>query len=137
MADLTGAWIEHPSRWSVALPVTSARDGLEHLVADEAMTGNAGRYVALCGRAVWAASLACPAGRSCQSCVAAHTSDAASRRRYPAGLWAWLNPIRCRRHRASEATAFPDVALPVCEPESSLPAQGLVLPPPVHRRRPR
>lgn len=47
MADLTDARNERPARRAVAVLVTSARDGLEHLVADKAMApGNAGRYVA-------------------------------------------------------------------------------------------
>jgi hypothetical protein len=41
--------------------VTSSWDGFEHLVVEETMTPqHAGRCVALCGRTVWAAALACP-----------------------------------------------------------------------------
>ena len=136
MTDLTSDGDERQA-WRV-VAVTSAEDGLEHLVADEAMAlENAGRYVALCGRAVLAAALVCPPGRPCRACVEVRTSDAASgRQQRRVGMWAWLNPIRRHRHRAAAPTPLPDVTLPVCEPEFSRFPQGLVLPAPVHQSRP-
>lgn len=107
MADVTGARNERPARRAV--PVTSARDGFEHLVADEAMaSGTGGHYPALCGRVVWAAALVCPPGPRCPACVAACTPDPSRqqrlhRQRRP-GVWTLLNPIRGRRHRAAGAT---------------------------------
>ncbi len=72
---MAGAGDEHPMRRT--LPVTSVRDGLEHLVADEVMTHwSAGRYVAVGGREMWArcaarflaASLVEPGRAQCQPC---------------------------------------------------------------------
>ncbi|MGH3901988.1 MAG: hypothetical protein ACRDTA_27800 [Pseudonocardiaceae bacterium] len=58
--------------------MTSARDGFEHLVAESAMTpGSAGRYVAGCGRVVWAAALASPPRPRCPACVTVRNPDAA------------------------------------------------------------
>lgn len=66
----------------VVLPVTSAHDGLEHLVAEEMMTiGNAGRYTGLCGRRVWAAVLACPPGPPCRGCIVVHHAHELGRQR--------------------------------------------------------
>lgn len=109
MTDLTGARNQCPGRRVVVVPVTSVRDGLEHLVADEAMTpGSAGRYVASCGDVVWAAALACPPGPRCPACVAARTPDPASGRRrhcqHRPGVGAWWNLILRRRHGAAGAT---------------------------------
>lgn len=130
MAGMTGTGDGRRAWRTVAVPVTSVRDGFEHLVADAAMTpGSAGRYVALCGRAVLAAALACPPGPRCSACVAARTADPVRQRRRHRrrrlGVWAWLSPVR-RHHRAARATGFPDVTLPVYEWESSRPAHGLV-----------
>ncbi len=105
MTDLTGVRNERPARRAV--PVTSVRDGLEHLVADEAMTlRSAGVYLALCGRAVWAAALACPPGPRCPACVAARTLGSANRhhRQHRPGVWTWLNSVQRRRHRTAGAT---------------------------------
>lgn len=78
MAELTAAEGEPPSR---VLGVTCARDGREHLVADEAMTpANAGRYPALCGHAVWAAVLASPTGPPCAQCATVRATHHTSRR---------------------------------------------------------
>lgn len=143
MADLIGGGDGCLVKQAVALPVTSVRDSLEHLVADEAMTpGNAGHYIALCGRDVSAAALACPAGPPCPACVTARTSDAANQRRRHRqdrpGIWAWLNPARLRRHRRlAGPVPFPDIALPLAEPKSPRPRQGLIPPPSVHQRLPR
>lgn len=66
MAGMTGAGDERRAWRIFAVPVTSTRDGFEHLVADTEMApGSAGRYVALCGRSVWAAALVCPPGPRC------------------------------------------------------------------------
>lgn len=96
-----------------AVRVTSVRDGREHLVAQEAMTpGSAGQYPALCGRRVWAAALACPAGRPCPACFAVGTAYAAGarrRRQHRTELWAWLNRLR-RRVRVVESAPLPDAA---------------------------
>lgn len=142
MAGVTGAGDGRRAWRSIAVPVVSARDGLEHLVAESTMTpGSAGRYVACCGRVVWAAALACPPGPRCPDCVAARTSEPARQRRrhrqHRPGVRTWLNPVRRHHHRAAGAVALPDVALPVHKPESPRPAQGLVPPPPAHRRLPR
>ncbi|MGQ0778504.1 MAG: hypothetical protein ACT4NY_29525 [Pseudonocardiales bacterium] len=103
MTDLSRAG----DRRAVALSVTCGRDGREHLVAEEAMTiGSAGRYPALCGHAVWAVALACPAGPPCRACAAIRNPDTPSARRYRRkhrpGVWArlaaWLNRVRLRRH---------------------------------------
>jgi hypothetical protein len=109
MAALTGAPHGRPVHHAVALPVTSARDGLEHLVLDEAMTpANAGHCVALCGRALWAAALACPPGPQCRACNAVRDADADSarscHRQRPHGLWAWLCLVRRGRYRAAGTT---------------------------------
>lgn len=80
MAELTGA--DDESRRGLVLPVTSAHDGLEHLVAEDMMTiGNAGRYTGLCGRRVWAAVLACPPGPPCPGCIAVRYARLPGRRR--------------------------------------------------------
>ncbi|MGH3778986.1 MAG: hypothetical protein ACRDRR_25175 [Pseudonocardiaceae bacterium] len=98
--------------------MTSALDGFEHLVADAAIApGNAGRYGALCGRDVWAAALACPAGRRCRACVAVHNADVVGRPRHrrPSRRGAWARLVRMlRRPRPvwSESDQFPDVTLP-------------------------
>ena len=109
MAALTEAHDRHPARHTVALPVTSARDGLEHLVVDEAITpGNSGYCVAFCGRAVWAAALVCPPGPQCPACIAVRDADAGSkRRRHRQRLpvwWTRLNLVRRGRHRAAGTT---------------------------------
>lgn len=58
MTDVTGAGDGRRTWRTIVVPVVSAGDGVEHLVAESAMTpGSAGRYVACCGRVVWAASL--------------------------------------------------------------------------------
>ncbi|MGH3815520.1 MAG: hypothetical protein ACRDUV_24230 [Pseudonocardiaceae bacterium] len=106
MAGMTGGRNGRRGLRTVAVPVTSARDGFEHLVADAAMTpGSAGRYVSLCGRSVWAAALACPPGPRCPACVAARTPDPAMQRRRHRqrrpGVWAWLSLVWRRRHRAA------------------------------------
>lgn len=110
MADLAGAGDERPVRRGVALPVTSARDGLEHLVADESMTPeNAGRYVALCGRTVWAAALACPAGKPCSACIAVRRLAVVDGRRRERtdrhGMWARLTTRLRRQPRARHAVS--------------------------------
>ena len=76
-------------------------------------SGSAGRYVALCGDAVWAVALACPPGPRCPVCVAARTPDPASERhchrQHQPGVWAWLNLVRGRHHRvAGAAGVAPD-----------------------------
>lgn len=110
MAGVTSVG-DGPAWWTVAVPVTSTRDGFEHLVADgDGMTpGSAGRYVALCGRAVWAAALVCPPGPRCRACVAVCTPEPASVRRHRREqrsrlLWAWLNPVWRLCRRAAWAT---------------------------------
>lgn len=73
---------------AVVFPVTSVRDGLEHLVTDEAMTiGNPDRYLALCGHRVLAAALVCPPGPPCPTCVAVRSADAAGDRRHRRTAW--------------------------------------------------
>lgn len=54
-----------------ALTVIDAQTGEAHQVADEAVdTGrSSGRYVAVCGTDVLAASLTTPAVKNCQSCA--------------------------------------------------------------------
>lgn len=90
------------SRRALLVPVTSSRDGFEHLVVEETMRPrHGGRWIALCGYAVWAAALACPPGRRCPACSAACHADAAdgphqrrllNRRR---GAWArWVGLLR-------------------------------------------
>ncbi|MGH3947449.1 MAG: hypothetical protein ACRDRY_09575 [Pseudonocardiaceae bacterium] len=115
---MTGARDERRAWRTVAVPVTSALDGLEHLVADAAIApGNAGRYGALCGRNVWAAALACPAGPRCPACVMVHNADVVGppRHRLPnrRGTWARLvSTLRRPRPARSESDQFPDVTLP-------------------------
>ena len=106
MAALTSAYSERPVPHTGALLVTSARDGLEHLVVDEAIRpGNAGYCVAVCGRALWAAALACPPGPRCPACIAVRDVSTGSKRgrdrRHHPELWAWLNLLRRGRHRAT------------------------------------
>lgn len=77
---MTGANDDHHP---VVLPVTSARDGREHLVAEHLMTiGSAGRYPALCGHRVWATALACPSGPPCRACLAVRNPRSSGRRRH-------------------------------------------------------
>jgi hypothetical protein len=92
---------------AVVLRVTCARDGREHLVAEELMTpGSAGRYVALCGHRLLAAVLACPPGPSCPTCVAVRKAAVAdgrrSRRTDRPGVWARLG-ARLRGRRRSHS----------------------------------
>lgn len=140
MADLTGTGSERLVRWA-AWPVTSVRDGLEHLVADEEMApGSAGHYVALCGRGVSAAALACPPGPPCPACLTARISHAASERQrhrqHRPGILAWLNPARLRRYsRAGKTAPFPDIALPATESKPPQSTRALVPPPSVHQKR--
>jgi hypothetical protein len=76
MADQP-AGVARPTRRVVALPLTRARDGYEHLIDGDAVTsGVGGRFTTLCGRAVWAAALACPPGPLCRACIAARDADA-------------------------------------------------------------
>ena len=94
---------------AVMLRVTSVRDGREHLVAEDVMTpGSAGRYPALCGHAVWAAVLTCPAGPPCRACLTLRTPRRTSgrrRHRKPRpGVWARLNPFRRRAHHSGTTT---------------------------------
>jgi hypothetical protein len=57
--------------------VTCSSDQRRHLVDDVTLTtgreGNDGRFQALCGHTVLAASLADPPGRDCPLCEAVHT----------------------------------------------------------------
>ncbi|MFN2494442.1 MAG: hypothetical protein ABR608_00825 [Pseudonocardiaceae bacterium] len=100
----------------VVLRVTCARDGREHLVADEAMTaGSAGRYRALCGDGVWAAVLACPAGPPCPTCMATRRMGMADERGNRRRVVVWIRWLvrlrrRCRSARSRPARS-PDVAL--------------------------
>lgn len=108
MAALIGAHTGRPTRHAAALPVTSARDSVEHLVREEAMTPrNTGCYIALCGRSVRAAALACPPGPRCPACNAVRDAHARNEQRRhhqrPPGLWAWLNVIRRGRRPAAGA----------------------------------
>ncbi|MGH3916810.1 MAG: hypothetical protein ACRDTC_25885 [Pseudonocardiaceae bacterium] len=107
MADLTGTEDAQHIQRVIALSVTCGRDGREHLVAEEAMTaGGAGRYPALCGHAVWAVALACPAGPPCLACAVIRNPGTANARRYRRmhrpgvgeRLTSWLNRIRLRRY---------------------------------------
>lgn len=95
MTAMTGMGNSRRVRSAVLVPVTSSRDGFEHLVVEETMTPrHGGRCVALCGCAVWAAALACPPGRCCPACSAACHADVADgpqhRRRNRRGVWARL-----------------------------------------------
>lgn len=111
--DHDGAGVRSESRrlrpWrTVAVPVTSARDSVEHLVHEEAMApGNAGRCVALCGHAVLAAALVCPPGPRCPSCTAVRNADPVSERRphrqHWSGVRGWLKLVRRPRHRGAGA----------------------------------
>jgi hypothetical protein len=100
------------------VPVTSVRDGFEHLVAEAAMTRrNAGRYVALCGRAVWATALVRPPGPPCPACFPVRkTVPARGRHRRRAnqrGAWARMTALL--RHPSptqSESPQFPGATLP-------------------------
>ena len=84
----------------VTWPLTSVRDGYEHLIAESAMTApRAGRFTTLCGRAGWAAALTCPPGPQCRACVAVRDADATgglrhrqTRQRRTWALTAWLRP---------------------------------------------
>ena len=87
------------ARRVAALPLTSARDGYEHLIDGDAMTGgNAGPVSTLCGRAVWAAALACPPGPQCRACIAVRDADATvrlqRRRKHRRRIWplaSWIH----------------------------------------------
>ncbi|MGH3930780.1 MAG: hypothetical protein ACRDTF_12465, partial [Pseudonocardiaceae bacterium] len=123
MVELTGA--DDDQRPVVVLRVTSAHDGLEHLVPEHLMTiANAGRYTGLCGRRVWAAVLTCPAGPPCPGCLAVRQvpepdgrrNRRTNRRGVCARLITWLIPTRRRRPR-----------------HGSNPEAALAAPQPVHR----
>jgi hypothetical protein len=87
MTELAGT--DDDQRW--VLPVTSAHDGLEHLVTEDTMTlGTAGRYTGLCGRRVWAAVLACPAGPPCPDCLTVRDTSALDGRGNRHGRWTRL-----------------------------------------------
>lgn len=120
MAGITGVGDERRSWRTVAVPVTSALDGLEHLVANAAMApGTAGRYVALCEHRLWAAALSCPPGRRCPACVAVYNggdvADGPRHRRSNRcapwarliGLLGHLRPVR------AESPLFPEVTVPL------------------------
>lgn len=94
---------------TVEVPVTSTQDNVEHLVREEAMApGSAGCYVAVCGRPVRAAALACPPGLRCSGCTAVRdTPTGHERRRHrqrPLGRWAWLQLARRGRVQATGTT---------------------------------
>lgn len=115
MASITGVGDERRTWRAGAVPVTSAGDGFEHLVAEATMTpGNAGSYVAVCGRRMWAAALACPAGPRCSDCLAVTHADPAGRarhrRRDRSGVWARLTALL--RHPRPARSESPDVTLP-------------------------
>lgn len=118
MVAMTGAGAERRAWRSVAVPVTSVRDGFEHLVAEKPIAlGNTGRYVALCGRIVWAAALASPAGPRCPACVAVHSVDAVHgprhRRASRRGAWARLVGLLCRpRPARSKPPQSAEITLP-------------------------
>lgn len=143
MAELMGAGDDCRGRRTIAVPVTSARDGLEHLVADEAMTlGSTGRYVALCGRSVWAAAWACPPGPECPACVTVRNAVQVGRQRHhrtrQRGVWTSLTArLRHPRSARSESALLPDLTLPLLNDGAAEAMrsshEGLVLPPPAHR----
>ncbi len=118
MAGMSGVGDARRSWRTVAVPVTSALDGFEHLVADAVIvSSNAGHYVALCGRDVRAAALAAPPGPRCPACVAVHnvyTSDGPRHRRLTrSGAWARLTGLlRRSRPARPESSQFPDATLP-------------------------
>lgn len=129
MADLNDADEDRQPPWAVVLPVTCARDGREHLVAEDAMVpGNAGRYTTVCGHRMLAAVLACPPGPPCPDCVTIYSAEVRGRRANRPGVCARLatrlTPTRRRRPRAAQSESAP-VPVPV------------VAPAPVHRRKPR
>lgn len=115
MTDLTGTGGGRRAWRTFAFPVTSVRDGFEHLVDDATMTpGSAGRYVALCGCGVWAAALVCPPGPRCPACTAIRDSVPLGRQRHrrtdQRGVWARL--IARLRHPCSaqsESAQLPDL----------------------------
>lgn len=119
MADVMGAGDEHRVRRAVMFPVTSTRDGFEHLVAEEAMTpANGGRYVAMCGCAIQTAALACPPGPRCPACTAVRNAVPVGRQRHrrtdQRGAWARLTALlRHPRPARSAPPQFPDVTLPL------------------------
>lgn len=118
MVRMTGVRDERRMWRTVVVPVTSALGGFEHLVAEDAIApSNASRYVALCGRDVWAAALAAPPGPRCPACVAVYNADAADgprhRRPTPSGAWARLTGLLRRpRPARPESSQFPDATLP-------------------------
>jgi hypothetical protein len=65
--------VTRPRAATAFVQVTSP-DGTAHLVAyrlyESGLVGGEGRYAAVCGRTVLAASLACAPGRSCPLCTA-------------------------------------------------------------------
>ncbi|MGH3845010.1 MAG: hypothetical protein ACRDS0_26775 [Pseudonocardiaceae bacterium] len=118
------------ARRAVAVPVTGALDGFEHLVAEEAMApGNAGRYATLCGREVWAAALAAPAGLRCPACATIHNGDAVDRPRHSRPTRrAWTRLVGLLRRPCparSEPSHFPDVTLPSSGVDLSAPHQSI------------
>ncbi len=56
-----------------AIAITDARTGIDHLVTDAAAARgrSSGRYLAICGARVLAASLTAPAAGTCRCCAAA------------------------------------------------------------------
>lgn len=118
MAGMSGAGDARRSRRTVAVPVTSARDGFEHLVTeDEIAPSNASRYTALCRRDVWAAALAAPPGPRCPACITVRNADTSDgprhRRATRSGAWARLTGLlRRSRPARPESSQFPDATLP-------------------------
>lgn len=99
MADLT---TPDGEQWQPQmLAVTSARDGREHLIAEEVLAADsAGQYPAVCGRTVWANSMAYPAGPPCSECAtvqAAYATSPSSNRRRTLTLLTRLIPASLRR----------------------------------------
>jgi hypothetical protein len=102
MAGVSGVGDARRPWRTVAVPVTSTRDGFEHLVTEDAIApSNASRYAALCGRDVWTAALAAPPGPRCPACVAVRNADTSDgpRHRRPtrSGAWARLTGLLRRQ----------------------------------------
>jgi hypothetical protein len=61
--------------WKLYVEVTSAEDRVSHRVAypvyEAGLLSGEGRYTAMCGRTVLAASMVCVPGRQCALCRAA------------------------------------------------------------------
>ncbi|MGH3914114.1 MAG: hypothetical protein ACRDTC_12020 [Pseudonocardiaceae bacterium] len=92
------------SRPALVLSVVDTRSGTLHQVPLEsvALHRHSGRYPALCGIEVPAASLTTPAADHCRDCATrTQPAGAASHRKSPHPLFRWLRSLRPKHRNAT------------------------------------